>query len=383
LIVREMPWSKERRQARAQRQREALINDPRTARISAGALMAWSFVLVPIGFDIPKNRFPVLAICAAIAFVVGYVVLVRMSVADGGDDLVRLSLLGLLAAIALGTGIGYGSYWYLLFVLLAMSCAVALPAPGPAMLGFLGTTVVLTVVASHDPRVSSYASSAAMSGFIVWLMRRLFGTIAMLQQVREELAVTAVADERLRFARDLHDLLGHTLSLIVVKSEVVRRLAHSDPDAAAREAADIETVGRNALTEIRQAVSGYREQGLAAELEQAQRALTAAGVGATVRTTGAPYPQAVDVVAGWLVREGVTNVIRHSRARRCDIEVRRVGEEIVATVEDDGIGAGTGFSAGNGLAGLTERAELIGGRVTARPVRRGFRLEAVMPTAES
>jgi two-component system sensor histidine kinase DesK len=378
-----MPWSAERRRARAERQRQTAINDPRAASISASAMMAWSFVLVPIGFDIPITRFPVLAAGAAIAFELSYILLVRMAVADRGDDRVRWSLLALLAAIALGTGIGYGSYWYLLFILVSMSCAVALPAPGPAMLGFFGATAVLTVIASHDPHVSSYASSAAMSGFIVWLMRRLFGTISMLQQVRQELALTAVADERLRFARDLHDLLGHTLSLIVVKSEVVRRLAHSDPDAAAREAADIETVGRTALTEIRQAVSGYREQSLAAELEQAQRALTAAGVGVIVRTSGAPYPQAVDVVAGWLVREGVTNVIRHSHARRCDIEIRRVGDEIVATVQDNGIGAGTGFSAGNGLAGLTERAESIGGRVTAKPGRFGFRLEAVMPAGES
>jgi two-component system sensor histidine kinase DesK len=314
---------------------------------------------------------------------VAFIALARMAVAERGDYRVRWSLLALLGAIAVGTGIGYGSYWFLLFILVAMACAVALPAPGPAMVGFLGTTVVLTVIASHDPHVSSYASSAAMSGFIVWLMRRLFGTISVLQQVRQELALSAVADERLRFARDLHDLLGHTLSLIVVKSEVVRRLAHSDPDAAAQEAADIETVGRTALTEIRQAVSGYREQGLAAELEQAQRALSAAGVVATVRTSGAPYPQAVDVVAGWLVREGVTNVIRHSRARRCDIEVRRVGEEIVATVQDDGIGARTGFSAGNGLTGLTERAESVGGRVTSRSGRLGFRLEAVMPAGDA
>jgi two-component system sensor histidine kinase DesK len=230
----------------------------------------------------------------------------------------------------------------------------------------------------HDSTVSTYVSSAATAGFIIWLMRRLFNGIAMLQRVREELAVTAVAAERLRFARDLHDLLGHTLSLIVVKSEVVRRVAHTDPDAAAREASDIESVGRTALAEIRQAVSGYREQGLVAELEQAQRALAAAGIGVQVRTSGAPYPLEVDSVLGWVVREGVTNVIRHSHARRCDIEVRRDGEEIVVTVDDDGVGGSTAH--GNGLAGLAERAIAVGGRLEVRPRRwRGFRLQAAMP----
>jgi two-component system sensor histidine kinase DesK len=379
-VQRNSPWSRESRRERARRQRESLINDPRAARISSGALSAWSVALVPLLINLPDERLPVLGGLALVIFEAAYLMLVRLSVADRGTDEQRAGLLGVLTAIALGAGIGYGGYWLTLFVLLAMAAAVGLPPAMPALLGVAAATVLVTAVGWHVEGVSSYISSAGISGFIVWLLRRLFGVIAMLQQVREELAVTAVQSERLRFARDLHDLLGHTLSLIVVKSEVVRRVAHTDPDAAAREAADIETVGRTALAEIRQAVSGYREQGLTAELDQARHSLTAASITATVRTSGAPYPREADSVLGWVVREGVTNVIRHSHARRCDIEVRREGDEIIATVDDDGVGGSTDLERGNGLSGLAERTVAVGGRLDVRPRRwRGFRLEVAVP----
>jgi len=380
-VQRDRPWSKERRRARAERQRHALINDPRTARVSAGALVLWSLCLIPIVMDIPDGRYPVLAAVGVVLFEVVYVPLVRLSVAGKGSDRLRWSLLAVLTAIAIGFGIGYGGHWLILFIPVSMCCAIALPAPLPALAGVLLTGVAVGVIGQGDPSLSSYLSSAPLAGFIIWLLRRMFDAIATLQQVRQQLALTAVADERLRFARDLHDLLGHTLSLIVVKSEVVRRLAHTDPDAAAREAADIEAVGRTALTEIRQAVSGYREQGLAAELEQAQRALSAASITATVRTSGAPYPPEVDALLGWVVREGVTNVIRHSRARRCQIEVHRDGPEFVATIDDDGIGGDA--ASGNGLAGLAERAAAVGGRMEAHSLRwRGFRLQAAAPVGD-
>ncbi len=372
------PWSKQSRLARRAAQRDSLINDPRAARVSAGALTFWTAALIPLLFMLPDQALPVLGLFAVVVFAAIYVVLVRLASNDRGTTLRRYVMAAALFGIAVGAGIGYGNYSLVMFVLVSMSSAVALPEPGPALLGVGVCAGVALAVGWDDTAVSTYVSSAATAGFIIWLMRRLFNGIAMLQRVREELAVTAVAAERLRFARDLHDLLGHTLSLIVVKSEVVRRLAHTDPDAAAREATDIESVGRTALAEIRQAVSGYREQGLAAELEQAGRALAAAGISVQVRTSGAPYPLEVDSVLGWVVREGVTNVIRHSHARRCEIEVRRDGEEIVVTVDDDGVGGSTAH--GNGLAGLAERTIALGGRLEVRPRRwRGFRLQAAMP----
>ena len=128
------------------------------------------------------------------------------------------------------------------------------------------------------------------------------------------MARSAVEKERLRFSRDLHDLLGHTLSVIVVKSEAARRLAPRDMDAAIVQITDIESVGRQALTEIREAVTGYREGSLATELDRAAIGLTAAGIEPVVRQSGPPLEPQTEALLGWVVREAVTNAVRHSGA---------------------------------------------------------------------
>ena len=192
-----------------------------------------------------------------------------------------------------------------------------------------------------------------MAGLIVMFITRMLRLIADLNAAREELARLAVADERLRFARDLHDLLGHTLSLIVVKSEAVRRLVHSDADAAARESGDIETVSRQALAEVREAVTNYRERSLEAELEGARIALSAAGIEATIHQSAERLPDTVESVLGWTVREGVTNVVRHSNGRHCAIDVRQVDGVAVLEICDDGDAetAGSAVTAAAGGAG--------------------------------
>jgi two-component system sensor histidine kinase DesK len=216
-----------------------------------------------------------------------------------------------------------------------------------------GTTVISTVLAS----------------LLVGVVRQLFRVVAELKATRDALAVAAVADERLRFARDLHDLLGHTLSVIVVKAEAVRRLAERDPSAAAAQAADIEQVGRRALVEIREAVTGYREAGLTAELSRAKGALTAAGITADVLRTADPLPDSADRLLAWVVREATTNVLRHSHATRCEIAVSTTPTAATVTVHDDG-----DFPAdappptpGNGLSGLIERLRAAGGTLDATP----------------
>lgn len=135
----------------------------------------------------------------------------------------------------------------------------------------------------------------------------LFDTIQELNTTRQELARSAVEKERLRFSRDLHDLLGHTLSVVVVKAEAVRRLAPRDLDAALAQATDIEAVGRQALTEIREAVSGYREGSLTTELDSARSALEAAGIEPVVRQAGPPLPhRPAPCWAGWSARASPT-----------------------------------------------------------------------------
>src|SRR5262249_2506268 len=135
---------------------------------------------------------------------------------------------------------------------------------------------------------------------------------------------------------DLHDLLGHTLSLIVLKSELVGRLIEKDTTSAAKEIHELEDVARQALREVRQAVAQYRQPTLYGELDGARQMLDAAGITLTLKNPLETIPSSVESVLAWVVREGVTNVIRHSRARQCTIQLARDGQLIRAEVTNDG-----------------------------------------------
>ena len=211
-----------------------------------------------------------------------------------------------------------------------------------------------------------------------------------LQAARQELAVLAVAEERNRIARDLHDTLGHSLSVIALKSELARRILPDDPVRAASEMADVERVSREALASVRETVSGYRQPSLAIELAGARAALTAAGISASVEPAPDGLPRDVDTVLGWAVREGVTNVLRHSEASNARIRVLSDGAFRAVEVTDDGRGRPDAPPAagpprpGVGLAGLRERAARLGGSVDAGPLPdRGFRLVVAVPLMTS
>ena len=281
----------------------------------------------------------------------------------------------------------------LVFPLLAISAVVVLDAA--AGLRAIPVVTILAAVVTGlarlgEPRagyVLGVAVSTVLSGFGCWAFRHLFAVIAELAATREELAQVAVVHERERFSRDLHDLLGHTLSVIVVKAQAVRRIAASDPAAAAEHAGDIEEIGRRALTEVRQAIDGYRGPGLAAELERARTALAAAGVAVRVSRPpgGTALPEAVDALLGWVVREAVTNVVRHADARSCTIAWRVADGVATLEVTDDGHGGsgappGGGRGAGAGLTGLRDRVASAGGSLAAGPsAGPGFRLAVEVP----
>lgn len=209
----------------------------------------------------------------------------------------------------------------------------------------------------------------------------VFGLASVIRRNRalaaahEELKSMAVEQERARFARDLHDLLGHSLTVITVKSELAGRLLVVDTARAATEVADIERLAREALADVRATVAGYRGVTLASEISSARAALDAAGVSAEL-------PGAVDEVPGdrrelfgWVLREGVTNVLRHADARRVQVAVSSTSVEIV----DDGTRPASGVD-GSGLSGLRERLAQVGGRLDAGPVAGGgFRLYAEVP----
>jgi two-component system sensor histidine kinase DesK len=226
-----------------------------------------------------------------------------------------------------------------------------------------------------------------------------------LRETRAELARAAVAEERLRISRDLHDLLGHSLSLITLKAELAGRVIGTDPERAAREIAELETVARRSLTEVRQAVTSYRQPSLAAELVSSRRMLASAGIDCRVRVPGAySLPPAVDALLGWTVREGATNIVRHAAARHAQIVIKVTDTEASARLSDDGIGPSANGAvpgvvggetaagpdaaraqavapaAGSGLAGLAERAASLAGTLSAGAAQDGgFWLRVSVP----
>jgi two-component system sensor histidine kinase DesK len=209
-----------------------------------------------------------------------------------------------------------------------------------------------------------------------------------LKETRAELARAAVAEERMRISRDLHDLLGHSLSLITLKAELAGRVIGTDPERAAREIAELETVARRSLTEVRQAVTSYRQPSLAAELVSSRRMLASAGIDCRLRVPGAySLPPAVDALLAWTVREGATNIVRHAAAKHAEMVIDVTDTEASARLSDDGIGiAGTAPgaevapAAGSGLAGLAERAARLGGTLSAGAgAGGGFRLRVSVP----
>jgi two-component system, NarL family, sensor histidine kinase DesK len=196
----------------------------------------------------------------------------------------------------------------------------------------------------------------------------------------EELAHLAKVAERERIARDLHDVLGHTLSVVVLKSELAGKLMDRDPDRARREIGEVEQIARKALSDVREAISGYRAGGLAAEIERAQKTLDAAGVTLECGTQPPQLPAAEETVLSLIVREAVTNIVRHAQASRCILEINSGGDGTALVVQDDGRGGIR--QEGNGLRGMRERVASIGGTLRVDSVD-GTRLVIQIPSRAS
>jgi two-component system sensor histidine kinase DesK len=224
-------------------------------------------------------------------------------------------------------------------------------------------------------------------GLVVVFLMRVIAANQELRAAREEIARLAVTAERLRIARDLHDLLGHNLSLIALKSELARRLLAVSPERAATEIGDIEQVARTTLQEVREAVASYRQPALASELEAAEEILAAAGIAYKYEGDArllAGISPASEAVLSWAVREGVTNIIKHSRAHHCVIALTRDEQYIGVEVADDGRGlSSVSGESGNGLCGLAERVKALDGHFEAasRPTG-GFHLAVALPLAQ-
>ncbi|MFC7583875.1 sensor histidine kinase [Nonomuraea antimicrobica] len=300
------------------------------------------------------------------------------------------ALAGLLGAtLALFPVLGL-PWAYVCFVLVVSALAATLR---PA--GFVAAAVVTAVVEV----VVLWALGASFAGIwwvplviavqaVVAQSLKQMGVLVMrLEAARAEVAQMAVENERLRFARDLHDILGHTLTSITIRSQLAARLARTDPDRAAREMTDVEHAARQALDEVRHAVTGYRAPALSEELDKAARGLRSAGIELDVSPAEGPIPASAEILLAWAVREAVTNVLRHSRARHCRIVLSVDDSAAGLEVRDDGTPTGEGPGAtrtGHGLTGLAERVAEAGGRLEAGPSPGGgYRLCVRVPVEAS
>jgi two-component system sensor histidine kinase DesK len=199
---------------------------------------------------------------------------------------------------------------------------------------------------------------------------------AKLRMAHEEIEQLAKTAERERIARDMHDVLGHSLSLIVLKSELAGRLLNSQPARAALEIAEIETTARQALAEVRGTISGYRSEGFASELTRAAQILETAGV-RLKKPTNAPYlTLRHEATLSLVLREAITNIVRHAGASECSIEVSTARDSTQLVIADDG--RGDIRQEGNGLRGMRERVRELGGSLSLESDH-GTRLHIELP----
>jgi two-component system sensor histidine kinase DesK len=280
-------------------------------------------------------------------------------------------------------------------ILLAVVICVAVGQQGVAtavyiaVLSMISLPPILAWLTVAVVAVSAYGATLVVAG---WSADRgiLFGTLVAalaiwgitqainrnieVLAVREENARLALEDERNRFARDLHDILGHSLTVITVKAELAQKLFDVDPQRARAEVTDLERLARDALADVRRAVEGYRELTLPGELARARMALEAAEIEAHLPNSADEVPSSVRELFAWTIREGVTNVVRHSGARTCTVTLTPTSAEVA----DDGRGPGSGAtSGGHGLIGLRERAAAVGATVVTRSLEPGFSVKVV------
>lgn len=219
----------------------------------------------------------------------------------------------------------------------------------------------------HEDRGLLFGISVAT--LAVWGIRTAMARNIEVLEVREENTRLAAAEERNKLTRDLHDIIGHSLTVITVKAELANRLLDVDIERARNELKDLERLSRDALSDVRRTLAGHREITLSGEIARARSALSAANIRSRLPNTTDDVPTELRELFAWSIREGVTNVLRHSGARNCTVVLHPDSVE----VSDDGQG-GTPNGSGIGLTGLRERAQIVGGRVTTQSLNPGFRL---------
>ncbi len=269
---------------------------------------------------------------------------------------------------------------FALFIYAASFAGTIQPTPRAFAILVLLTVVILAewIVFGMHPFAWGWS---VMFVWIVGGVNTHYSTVRrsdlVLRQAREEIEHLAKVAERERIARDLHDVLGHTLSLITLKSALASRLAERDSAKAADEMRDVERISREALAEVRAAVTGYRDAGIAREIVHAREMLEAAGMSAKFDIGTVALSPAEEAVLALAIREAVTNAVRHSGANNCSVRLSEDEEARSLEVADDG--KWKRASAGNGLNGMRERIEAIGGALELDSSI-GTRLTIKLPT---
>ncbi|TWH20725.1 two-component system sensor histidine kinase DesK [Prauserella rugosa] len=266
--------------------------------------------------------------------------------------------------------------------------------------GLLAATVVTGSLAlswRHHPEVESASFSIVLAAVVVGaffvidvVSVRFWELVLELDKARALAADLATARERLRFAADLHDIQGHSLQAIVLKGQLAERLVGTDDEAARRHAAELTELARSAIEDTRTLAQGYRDIGLETELHNAVELMTAAGIDVDVRGDPASIPPPLQRAFAALVREGTTNILRHSRAARCTLEIGHADRMVRMALGNDGVRhhgdadtGDTGDGGGSGVSGLRERFATVGGDATAgRTEHDWFELSGWAPEPE-
>jgi two-component system sensor histidine kinase DesK len=350
-----------------------------------------------------RTRSTWLAAATLAAFVACFALIVELARPLGSSGRLpvpaaRVRLIGplvaALAALAIAATLGFGPGWLVQFVFVAAIAAFTAPIRwAPAAIVAVAAVAVATLLGVDGRAASiaaavSWALAIAMTGFAVLGVRRRGPLLQELRAAHGEVARLAAADaaleERLRFARELHDLLGHSLSVIALKAELAGQLLDHDAERAQAEVVGVEHIARRALDEVRQAVSGYRARTLDGELDRAQGVLEAAGIEVRTSVVVAGLPPAIDDLLARVVREAVANIVHHSQAQRAEISLTAAGGVVHLEVSNDGAADAGDPAAGDdpdgGLPDVRERVAAAGGRLTAATHDGGvFRITAVVP----
>lgn len=325
------------------------------------------------------------------------------------DHVGRKEWIATIAAAILFLALYFGMFWLkrpwnaLCVVGILMLGILFAPYNGGAVCFFIYTAAFIPfVVDSEWAAVKLISGVLAIIGIETWLLH-LSGTFLFfagffsavvgganiffaqkkragekLKMAHEEIEHLAKVAERERIARDLHDVLGHTLSVIILKSELAGKLIDSDPARAKAEIADVENTSRAALSEVRNTIRGYRAHSLEAEIKQAKATLQTAGVRLQSEEQQVPLTPVQESVVALVVREAMTNVVRHSAARNCQLRLAPENGNCILEIQDDGRGGS--HIEGNGLRGMRERIEALGGTF-AHETDGGTRLKIRFPLA--